>query len=668
MSTVSSYERWGEPHAHDSAEGLRTALESGRGQGVHQLPLDGSVTLDVLVRGAPERSTAAIPVFLNGNVPSRAEKTGPFFSGGRVGPAVSPVSTAISDPAVDRDPEVPLAWYAGYDGADVTAAVLDALRAVADAWQRELVLVGGSGGGFASLRYAALLDRPCSAFVWNPQTDILRYNRTFVDHYLQSAFPEQSPEIPAADTWLEDRTALCARVGLEHTLAERESHDPSRIDRLVYLQNVNDWHLTAHAVPYFRTHRFQDIGTGSYVLGPEHVVQAGDWGAGHAPLTHDLLEAALAEFLHGDTTSLDIARRTVLDDSCDASALVRAPKDLRALGPSIVTGARAARDPRHSAVTVELPEGAPEPGYGGLRFGLTQSLDGRRAQLAWFQPSLRLEYSADAAWSGADLIVTARDGLNHHLGQIPVHAVRGPEPVPSSPAEEARAFIYGSCVTRDAFELDGAPKLVSYFARTPMVSAFGSEPSELPPGMDLEAIPSAFQKRMVTHDVRKGLRPALRELDPSVPVIIDLIDERIPVARVAGGVLACSSEAARAGFAPPRETQMAIGRPGFITAWDRAAGGLVEALEGRRVVLNKAYWATHDDTGQDLEQRFPVAVHNSALQHMYTVLERDLGCPTVEYPDALLVADSRHRWGLSPFHYTRPFYDHFIARLQEVLG
>lgn len=33
---------------------------------------------------------------------------------------------------------------------------------------------------------------------------------------------------------------------------------------------------------------------------------------------------------------------------------------------------------------------------------------------------------------------------------------------------------------------------------------------------------------------------------------------------------------------------------------------------------------------------------------MYTVLERDLGCPTVEYPDALLVADSRHRWGLSP--------------------
>ncbi|WP_144794994.1 DUF6270 domain-containing protein [Kocuria palustris] len=673
MSTASSYERWGHVHTHAGPDGLRTALEAGDADGVHQLALDDEVTLDVLVQGSPEAgTTSSIPVFFNGNVPSREEKSGPFFSGGRVGPAVSPVYAAISDPAVDRDSQVRLGWYAGFDGADVTAAILDALRALSDAWRRELVLVGGSGGGFAALRYAALLDRPVSALVWNPQTDILRYNRTFVDQYLQSAFAEHSPEVPSAETWLQERTELCARAGIEHSLVDRTTHDPSCIDRLLYLQNLNDWHLSAHAMPYVQAHRFQDLGTGSRILGPDHVVQGGDWGAGHAPLTHDLLVSALAEFLHGDAPSLDIARRIVLDEACDAASLAQMPKDLRSLATSILTGARAAHATGESAVTVTLPEGAPEPGYGGLRFGLTQSLGDRRGQLAWFRHTRRLEYDADARWTGSELLVTVRDGLNHHLGQLAVGDGEAPEPaVVRSPVQsrdpaQTRAFIYGSCVTRDAFALDGAPGLSDYFARTPLVSAFGRAPAELPASMDLEAIPSAFQKRMVDRDVRKTLPPTLRDLDPEVLVIIDLIDERIPVARVSGGILACSSEAARAGFAPQREAQISIGRPGFITAWNQAAAELVEALEGRRVVLNKAYWATHDDTGQDLQERFPIELHNRTLKHMYTTLERSLGCAVIEYPDDLLVADSTHRWGLSPFHYTRPFYDHFIARLREV--
>lgn len=426
MSIKSDYKRWGRVYEHADTDGFRTALVDGDSDGVHQLRLNDELTLDILVRGAPEDGTASVPVFFNGNIPARAEKAGPFFSGANVGPSVSPVHLAISDPTVDRDPRVPLAWYTGFDGTEVTETLLAALRAVFDAWYRELVLVGGSGGGFASLRYAALLDRPASALVWNPQTDILKYNRTFVDLYLESACEEGALDVTEGGEWMESRSALCARHGIDQSVVDSRKHDPGRINRLLYLQNLNDWHLISHALPYIQSHGFQDLGTGSFVMGPDRVVQTGHWGAGHSPLPQTLLISALGEFLHSEAPSLDVARRTVLDEFCDTEALVRSPKDLRPLVPEFLTNARAAQDPQHPRVTVELPDGSPEPGYGGLRFGLTQILNGKRAQLAWFQENAELTYSSEARWPGSELIVTVRDGLNHHLGQLAVEVFESP--------------------------------------------------------------------------------------------------------------------------------------------------------------------------------------------------------------------------------------------------
>lgn len=667
MTAESDYQRWGEAHRHATAESFREALEGESPAGVHAFQLDEKVTLDVLVKGSPGPQDRSIPVFFNGNVPTREEKSGPFFSGGRIGPTVSPVTIAFSDPSVDRSVDVPLAWYAGYEDAEVTALVLEVLRAVSDAWGQELVLVGGSGGGFASLRFASLLDRPVSAFVWNPQTDILAYNRVFVDCYLNASFPSLAGEQPSPADWLAERRMLCERAGLDHSLVAGDLHSPQAIDRLVYLQNIHDWHLAAHAIPYLKHHGFWDLGTGSRVLDPEHVVQMGDWGAGHAPLPLDLLASALGEFLDGRIPSLDIARAVALDATCDATTLTRAPKDLRGIGPHLIQGATAASDPALPVVTVTLPEDAPEPGYGGLRFGLIQAADGRRGQLAWFKEADRLEYVPGSRWNEAVLSVAVRDGMNHHLGEIPVTVVETASTPAAQPPASARAFIYGSCVTRDAFQLDGLPRLADYFARSPIISAFGQRPAELPAQMDLEAIPSAFQRRMVTRDVEKSLPAALAGLAPHDVVIIDLIDERISVARVEDGVLACSAEAARAGLRPESDTRLSVGGPGFMTAWERAADQLVASLRGRRVILNKAFWATRDETGADLSERFPVELNNQSLQHMYGRLEAGLTCEVVEYPEELLIADSQHRWGLSPFHFIDAFYAHFVTRVQEIM-
>lgn len=238
------------------------------------------------------------------------------------------------------------------------------------------------------------------------------------------------------------------------------------------------------------------------------------------------------------------------------------------------------------------------------------------------------------------------------------------QPHPAAPSSRG-AFIYGSCVTRDAFQLDGLPPLADYFARSPVISAFGRRPSSVPAELDLEAISSPFQRRMVKRDLEKQLPAALRNLTDEI-VILDLIDERIRVAESANGMIAISPEVARVGFRGGSGRQLKIGTPAHTAAWVRAADALADALRGRTVILNQAFWATHDDAGGDLSMKFDIETHNRALREMYAHLAAALDCHTVEYSQDLLVADSQHRWGLSPFHYIDSFYTHFVERFQAL--
>ncbi|MEW1978949.1 DUF6270 domain-containing protein [Kocuria palustris] len=239
-------------------------------------------------------------------------------------------------------------------------------------------------------------------------------------------------------------------------------------------------------------------------------------------------------------------------------------------------------------------------------------------------------------------------------------------PQENGSAQERRAFIYGSCVTRDAFQLEGLPELGAYFARSPILSAFGARVASMPAGMDIQSIPSRFQQTMVRRDVQKSLPAALRALDEEI-VIIDLIDERISVAEFEGGCIAYSTEAKKAGLTTRGAVLRSPTDPDFMERWRPAAQRLAEALGGRPVILNKAFWAVADDAGAPLEGDFRVAANNAVLQQMYQHLESVLSCTTIDYPDSLLIAAGEHKWGRSPFHFIPVFYDHFVSSMNAAL-
>ena len=84
--------------------------------------------------------------------------------------------------------------------------------------------------------------------------------------------------------------------------------------------------------------------------------------------------------------------------------------------------------------------------------------------------------------------------------------------------------IFGSCVSRDTAEFIPEAEVVAYVARhsvTSLESPHGNA------GIDLSDLTSAFQKRMVTSDLKgSGLQRIVKNAEDLDVVLLDLVDER----------------------------------------------------------------------------------------------------------------------------------------------
>ena len=156
----------------------------------------------------------------------------PFLSGQSVSKHLNCSKLSISDPSLYLSEKLNLSWYAGNihqphllsDIAGIikkTAQSLDASR---------IILLGGSGGGFAAINLASRLPH-ATAIAMNPQTDILRYHPAHVSNYVEEA-------------WFGNRQ-LFLRHGV-HNLAAA-LHNSVTKPNVLYLQNENDdFHVKNH--------------------------------------------------------------------------------------------------------------------------------------------------------------------------------------------------------------------------------------------------------------------------------------------------------------------------------------------------------------------------------------------------------------------------------------
>ncbi len=242
--------------------------------------------------------------------------------------------------------------------------------------------------------------------------------------------------------------------------------------------------------------------------------------------------------------------------------------------------------------------------------------------------------------------------------------------------------IWGSCVTRDIFEIatipdDQRPDL-SYHAR----SAWASQASRpLDPAPYPVPQRDGFGFRMVREDAVKSILDELVAAAPDI-VILDLIDERFDVVEHEGSWFTVNDyverleleETLREGateqvpFSSERRDEL------FTEGARTLVPKILDALPGVPIVLHQAWWTARSaDPERPFYASAPIHIDwvNQRLERHYRDLREEFGDRVLILepdPDTFLIGDPDHKWGLASFHYTPAYYEEAWRQLQAYLA
>lgn len=219
-------------------------------------------------------------VFFSGAVGSARRKGGvpPFFSGQGIAQHLDGDCIWLDDPSTQYTDTMDLGWYAGTAEIKLQKILTERLLTLTENYHN-IILAGGSGGGFAAMYYGTKIPG-AKVFAVNPQTDIMKHVKKHRDNYFSTCFPEGNPDI-------ETSVIPLIRSGTNTPIA--------------YIQNRDDrHHVDNQAYPLITA-----LG-GETKTGAQHLkgvrFQFGDWGEGHAPLPSDKWIKCLTKMAAEDTT------------------------------------------------------------------------------------------------------------------------------------------------------------------------------------------------------------------------------------------------------------------------------------------------------------------------------------------------------------------------------
>ncbi|MDR7233167.1 DUF6270 domain-containing protein [Agrococcus sp. BE272] len=613
------------------------------------------------------RDGAPLLAHFHGATPRKPDDV-PKISGIPISGGLPATLVIPSDPILDRDAAIRLGWHIGSRGLDVHSLALEVIQHVGRISRApRIVAWGGSGGGYAALRIARDIDGSV-AFVWNPQTSIDAYSapavrafRAVADHERTTFAGMPSTDLTRADAWEGYRgRAMC-------------------------FQEESDWHVASHLLPIVRAVG-SDLDADSLVasvtvsVDPRLSVAVSHWGDGHAPLPRPIIERVLGLLASDPSIAPDAVLASVRSMLLGARALqrevepftlptverLRPDDELAARSDGVAHALLRLRELRRAS-SDDIPEAA------RLIEAALQDAD------ALTSTSITLGPSA-AARAGLALLHLARQlGPVEESGRLRLASqellaaasrrapARDAEPGPHLHASDedrglgSGCFVYGSCVSRDAFEFEDAPALAAYVTRSTLASAFAPVPQDVR-GVDLAANPSAFQRRMVETDLRKLLAEQLRAHEKG-PVLLDFIDERLDVRMLGGSLVTQSPELLRC--MPPAPTHQLVqsGSPAHVAGFRLGLQHLLSLVDPSRIIVNRVYWSEYDDQGERVVDASTADRNNELLDRFYRAAE-EIGIERfLTYDRSLLVAAAEHRWGRSPFHYVDGLY---VSQLQQL--
>lgn len=373
--------------------------------GIYQIELTENWTLDLCAQGMhllkKQERNRVILVGLSGAVANRMGKKAPFFSGLSIAKSLDLPIISVADPTLAMDPDLPLAWYAGSEAfPNLQKQLAHVLDGLSNTHQARLLIFGGSGGGFAALNLATLLECRASILVWNPQTSISDYVPQFVDQFLKVAFPTHHRMMSKMDSEPKGIQSRLLRDALESTgitHSMRGAQLQAGID-LIYLQNQGDWHLTKHAKPYIdQLPPHHKLSTSTTVSSGQIAVFYGQWGEGHSAPSKEMLQNVLRMLAEGDSP-VQIVR--ALENG------LALPSESTQLQLQVI--AKCENGKIYASCRTDNE-------HQGIKFAFYLLVDGSRCAVRWYETTTEAYFDFPSKSGRLEVIGFARDGLG---GQV----------------------------------------------------------------------------------------------------------------------------------------------------------------------------------------------------------------------------------------------------------
>lgn len=235
--------------------------------------------------------------------------------------------------------------------------------------------------------------------------------------------------------------------------------------------------------------------------------------------------------------------------------------------------------------------------------------------------------------------------------------------------------VYGGCVSRDILNFDDTDtmQLASYHARSSLATLGSKNVAKKIPKKYydyLSNIESKFQRRMVESDFNNEVIKSVGVNDYDV-LLIDFLVDRLHLAEIDGKLVTRSVEFLRSGIKPDRVVNTFSDQ--YLKLWKEGVDNLFNTVNNtvglETISINKVYWtnvATNPQDSMILNEKWDIEKNNAKLDAMYEYVENFLPSSSIiEIDRDLLVADSNHKWGVSPFHFTDAYYNQMVLELKN---
>lgn len=236
-----------------------------------------------------------------------------------------------------------------------------------------------------------------------------------------------------------------------------------------------------------------------------------------------------------------------------------------------------------------------------------------------------------------------------------------------------KIIVFGSVASFDLFEQVNQCNFImtKRFINSSFASQFSSKPCAFNE-KSLDGL-SVSQKDSLKADLQKEAYYKLNNL-PSDLIVIDFINERLPLIKFADGTLATlSAELRKANLMKAQKCVVIEPKSKeyfeiWAACWDSFVRRMKAADLLHKIRINRVFWARNktDSTAEfgKLYNEQEIYEMNVYLHQLYTYCSKDLKTEQFfTYLDTQIVANMKHRWGATPFHYDQVFYEAMYKNL-----